>query len=299
MTWLIPNLYWPMSLVFQLNNLQLNRNQTNNNSNQQQPCPFVLTTICTSSSGSSFWMAITTWPLSLASWVPSTSMITSGVTFLAGADVSDVVSDLLEPLDLGAGWADVDLVVAGWAVWSIRHSYISSSSWEGASSTFACKGTAKSTNKRCDLLNHVAWFSKSQLLFVDLAVPLQAHVEEVSSQDEDEMYKCLMDQTAQSATRSRLLHLPEEAKRRRFAGGGCAVGCVAWSDDEMGLAVVTLVVVVVVDLDLAVVDLGVDVDLLETVDEGAAAAAAAASCRAEIQATWVSEVWGSIRSCRV
>ena len=67
----------------------------------------------------------------------------------------------------------------------------------------------------------------------------------------------------------------------------------------MGLAVVTLVVVVVdlvVDLELAVVDLGVDV---ETVDEGAAAAAAAASCRAEIQATWVSKGWGSMRSCRV
>ena len=71
------------------------------------------------------------------------------------------------------------------------------------------------------------WFSKSQLLFVDLAVPLQAHVEEVPSQDEDEMYERLMDQTAQSATRSRLLHLPEEAKRHHFAGGGCAVGCVA------------------------------------------------------------------------
>ena len=73
------------------------------------------------------------------------------------------------------------------------------------------------------------WFSKSQLLFVDLAVPLQAHVEEAPSQDEDEMYQRLMDQTAQSATTSSSLdqHLPEEAKRRRFAGRGCAVGCVA------------------------------------------------------------------------
>ena len=74
------------------------------------------------------------------------------------------------------------------------------------------------------------WFSKSQLLFVNLAVPLQVHVEEAPSQNEDEMYQRLMDQTAQPATtRSRLdQHLPEEAKRRRFAGGGgCAVGCVA------------------------------------------------------------------------
>ena len=68
------------------------------------------------------------------------------------------------------------------------------------------------------------WFSKSQLLFVDLAVPLQAHVEEVPSQYEDEMYERLMVQTAQPATN---VDLPEEAKRRRFAGGGCTVGCVA------------------------------------------------------------------------
>ena len=43
--------------------------------------------------------------------------------------------------------------------WSRRSSYISSSSWEGTSSTFACKGTAKSTNKSCHLLNYVAWIA--------------------------------------------------------------------------------------------------------------------------------------------
>ena len=67
------------------------------------------------------------------------------------------------------------------------------------------------------------WFSKSQLLFVDLALPLQVHVEEVPSQYEDEMYERLMGQTAQPATN---VDLPEEAKRRYFAGGGCTVGCV-------------------------------------------------------------------------
>ena len=46
-------------------------------------------------------------------------------------------------------------------------------------------------------------FSKSQLLFVDLAVPLQVHVEEVPSQYEDEMYQCLMGHTAQPATPSK------------------------------------------------------------------------------------------------
>ena len=122
-------------------------------SNQQQfkptaasPALLVLTTICTSRSGSTFSITITTWPLSLASWVPSTSMTTSGVTFLGGAEV---VSELL----------DVDLVAAGWAVWSRRRLYISSSSWEGTSSTFACKGTAKSTNKSCHLLNYVVWIA--------------------------------------------------------------------------------------------------------------------------------------------
>ena len=44
-------------------------------------------------------------------------------------------------------------------VWSMRHWYISSSSWERTSSTFACKGTAKSTNKSCHLLNYVAWIA--------------------------------------------------------------------------------------------------------------------------------------------
>ena len=112
-------------------------------SNQQQfkptasPALLVLTTMCTSRFGSAFSIAITTWPLCLASWVPSTSMTTSGVTFL--------VSELL--------------VAAGWAVWSRRHLYISSSSWEGTSSTFACKGTAKSTNKSYHLLNYVAWIA--------------------------------------------------------------------------------------------------------------------------------------------
>ena len=79
------------------------------------------------------------------------------------------------------------------------------------------------------------WFSKSQLLFVDLALPLEANVEEVPSQYEDEMYERLMQETAQPATRSKgskstsetNVDLPEEAKRRRFAGGGCTVGCVA------------------------------------------------------------------------
>ena len=47
------------------------------------------------------------------------------------------------------------------------------------------------------------WFSKSQLLFVDLAVPLQAHVEDSASQDEDAMYERLMQETAQPATRSK------------------------------------------------------------------------------------------------
>ena len=104
----------------------------------------VLTTICTWRSGSAFSIVITTWPLSLASWVPSTSMTTSGVTFLGGAEV---VPELL------------DVVAAGWAVWSRRHLYISSSSWAGTSSTSACKGAAKSTNKSCHLLNYVTWIA--------------------------------------------------------------------------------------------------------------------------------------------
>ena len=89
--------------------------------------------------------------LSLASWVPSTSMTTSGVTFLGGAEV---VSELLDVDLVAAGF-----VAAGWAVWSRRHSHISSSSWEGTSSTFAYKGTDKSTNKSCHLLNYVAWIA--------------------------------------------------------------------------------------------------------------------------------------------
>ena len=40
------------------------------------------------------------------------------------------------------------------------------------------------------------WFSKSQLLFVDLAVPLEANVEESVSQDEDAIYERLMQDTA-------------------------------------------------------------------------------------------------------
>ena len=128
-------------------------------SNQQQfkptaasPALLVLTTICTSRSGSAFFIAITTWPLSLASWVPSTSMTTPGITFLGGAGV---VSELL----------DVDLVasmLSSSRLSSLIHetfSYISSSSWEGTSSTFACIGTAKSTNKSCHLLNYVAWIA--------------------------------------------------------------------------------------------------------------------------------------------
>ena len=62
---------------------------------------------------------------------------------------------------------------------------------------------------------------------------LQVNVEEVPSQDEEEMYKCLLDQTAQPAsTRSTSnlgsslkLRLPGEVKRHHFAGGGCAGGC--------------------------------------------------------------------------
>ena len=58
-------------------------------------------------------------------------------------------------------------------------------------------------------------------------------MEEVPSQDEEEMYKYLLDQTAQpAATRSTSnlesslkLRLPGEAKRCRFAGGSCAGGC--------------------------------------------------------------------------
>ena len=58
-------------------------------------------------------------------------------------------------------------------------------------------------------------------------------MEEVPSQDEEEMYERLLDQTAQpAATRSTSrfqsslkLRLPGEAKRHCFAGGGCA-GCV-------------------------------------------------------------------------
>ena len=64
-------------------------------------------------------------------------------------------------------------------------------------------------------------------------MPLQVNVEEVPSQDEEEMYERLLDQTAQpAATRSTSnlesslkLRLPGEAKRHRFAGGGCAGGC--------------------------------------------------------------------------
>ena len=64
-------------------------------------------------------------------------------------------------------------------------------------------------------------------------MPLQVNVEEVPSQDEEELYECLLDQTAQPAAirstsnleSSLKLRLPEEAKRRHFAGGGCAGGC--------------------------------------------------------------------------
>ena len=64
-------------------------------------------------------------------------------------------------------------------------------------------------------------------------MPLQVNVEQVPSQDEEEMYKRLLDQTAQpAATRSTSnlesslkLRLPGEAKRHRFGGGGCTGGC--------------------------------------------------------------------------
>ena len=46
-------------------------------------------------------------------------------------------------------------------------------------------------------------------------MPLQANVEEVPSQDEEEMYEHLLDQKGLK------LRLPVEAKRCRFAGG-CA-----------------------------------------------------------------------------
>ena len=118
----------PCRLYFSSTEIKPTTIQTNSS-----PALLVLTTICTSRSGSAFSIAITTWPLSLASWVPSTYMTTSGVTFLGGAEVS--------------------------AVWSMRCWYISSSSWGGASCTFACNGTAKSTNKSCHLLNYVAWIS--------------------------------------------------------------------------------------------------------------------------------------------
>ena len=52
------------------------------------------------------WEACSTHPTGMhPCYHPSISMTTSGVTFLVGAeaDVADVVSDLLEPLDLGAG----------------------------------------------------------------------------------------------------------------------------------------------------------------------------------------------------
>ena len=55
-------------------------------------------------------------------------------------------------------------------------------------------------------------------------MPLQANVENVLSPDEEEMYQCLMDQTAQPKT-SETLDLPGDAKRCHFAGGGCAGGC--------------------------------------------------------------------------
>ena len=56
-------------------------------------------------------------------------------------------------------------------------------------------------------------------------MPLQANVEEVPSQDEEEMYERLLDQTAQPAATSLKLRLPGEAKRHHFADGGCAGGC--------------------------------------------------------------------------
>ena len=119
-------------------------------------------------------------------------------------------------------------------------------------------------------------------------MPLQVNVEEVPSQDEEEMYECLLDQTAQpAATRSTSnlesslkLRLPGEAKRHRFAGGCCA-GCITWSClrvDEMVLAVL--------------------VDPVKTMDD-VAATAADATYQAAIQATWVSEGWGWISCSKV
>ena len=49
----------------------------------------------------------------------------------------------------------------------------------------------------------MTWFSKSQLLFVDLALPLEANVEEGASHNEDAMYKLLMEETAKPATASK------------------------------------------------------------------------------------------------
>ena len=72
------------------------------------------------------------------------------------------------------------------------------------------------------------WFSKSQLLFVDLAVPLEAHVEEVPSQYEDEMYERLMGQTAQPATRSKVSKSRSTSETTRSTWGGQKASLCWW-----------------------------------------------------------------------
>ena len=133
-SWFIPNLHWPMSLVFQLDKLHQLQLQ------QHHPL---------------FWLDLLELDL-----LPNPSHLhvnrIKRHTQHSHQHSHHQHSNAFWPPQVA-----LVLVAAGWAVWSRSCSYISSSSCCGTFSIFTCKGTAQSKNKSCHLLNYVTWIAST------------------------------------------------------------------------------------------------------------------------------------------